>query len=499
MTITPTLKKRYSSDKHGIINIRITQDRKSQYISTKIQLHERYWNSNKKEVRSNHPNPNNLNELIERTIEKIKKERKLSDDPIPVTNNKKSFSEYFFSYLDYLTRNEKLGTLKKYNTSYQHLLGFQKKNLKNNTLFSDIDYKWIVSFNEYLNLKGLKTNTRNNYLKCSQKLYNQSLKEKHFRTYENPFNHFKFKRESVDKRRLSYGDVQIMTSIKLNKGSLVYNIRNLFLIQIYAQGLRVSDLFTLKYNNIYFDDTFSRINFFQFKTKRRHSIQLSMYLTKLICYYINPEYNRFHTTDKYELTWGKNEYYYTLSGLDRQLKRVREESLKKGDNNWEKLSNKIGDIRSAIYTKELKIIKEYSSKNPNKFIVPYLDETLLKEIEFNENVRLTKRQYNHIQSRITVYNRGLKKLGDSIGTNVRLTSHVARHTYTNLMLEISTDVYSISKSLGHSNLSITESYLKDFDIEKVDGDNSKLFRRMNLQQTALSPSTTSSKEKKDRI
>ena len=48
-----------------------------------------------------------------------------------------------------------------------------------------------------------------------------------------------------------------------------------------------------------------------------------------------------------------------------------------------------------------------------------------------------------------------------------------------------TDVYSISKSLGHSNLSITENYLNDFERVKVDGDNTELFRMMNLSKTIL--------------
>jgi hypothetical protein len=54
-----------------------------------------------------------------------------------------------------------------------------------------------------------------------------------------------------------------------------------------------------------------------------------------------------------------------------------------------------------------------------------------------------------------------------------------------LLLSVNTDVYSISKSLGHSNLSITENYLNDFDKDKVDGDNTEMFRMMNLSRMAL--------------
>jgi site-specific recombinase XerD len=84
-----------------------------------------------------------------------------------------------------------------------------------------------------------------------------------------------------------------------------------------------------------------------------------------------------------------------------------------------------------------------------------------------------------------MYNRDLKKLEPYTNTIIRLTSHTPRHTYTNLLLSNNTDVYSISKSLGHSKLSITESYLNDFDINKIDSDNTELFRMINLNKLSL--------------
>ena len=91
------------------------------------------------------------------------------------------------------------------------------------------------------------------------------------------------------------------------------------------------------------------------------------------------------------------------------------------------------------------------------------------------------------QSRIVVYNRNLKRLEGFTGTTIRITSHTPRHTYTNLLLKNNADVYSISKGLGHSKLSITENYLNDFDIERVDNDNTELFRRINLTKAPAPP------------
>ena len=54
----------------------------------------------------------------------------------------------------------------------------------------------------------------------------------------------------------------------------------------------------------------------------------------------------------------------------------------------------------------------------------------------------------------------------SIGENI--SSHSARYTFVNLLLEKNTNIYLISKALGHSNLGITERYIKrNFGAEKL--------------------------------
>lgn len=55
------------------------------------------------------------------------------------------------------------------------------------------------------------------------------------------------------------------------------------------------------------------------------------------------------------------------------------------------------------------------------------------------------------------YNRYLKVLGDSCGLKQNLTTHLGRHTYATLLLNSGVDMKTISKSLGHSSMKITES------------------------------------------
>jgi len=72
-TFTPCLKKKFSKNKEGIINIRVTENRKSKYFSIQETINEDYWNHKRCEVKAKHPQSEMINIRINQKIEELKK------------------------------------------------------------------------------------------------------------------------------------------------------------------------------------------------------------------------------------------------------------------------------------------------------------------------------------------------------------------------------------------------------------------------------------------
>jgi len=67
------------------------------------------------------------------------------------------------------------------------------------------------------------------------------------------------------------------------------------------------------------------------------------------------------------------------------------------------------------------------------------------------------------EARTTIVNKYLKKLAEAAGIEKKITSHTARHSAACAMYEEWKDIHRVKRYLGHSSVTITETYLRSME------------------------------------
>lgn len=107
--------------------------------------------------------------------------------------------------------------------------------------------------------------------------------------------------------------------------------------------------------------------------------------------------------------------------------------------------------------KEIKdIILRWGNKtlNPNDYVFPVLTPGLSPS-------QIKDRTKDFIKS----VNAGLKKVGEKLKLDVKLTTYTARHTFATMALRKGASKEFIQDALGHTSMMTTESYLAGFDVD----------------------------------
>ena len=118
-----------------------------------------------------------------------------------------------------------------------------------------------------------------------------------------------------------------------------------------------------------------------------------------------------------------------------------------------------------------KVLDYYLNKGHNtSYLFPVIlsDELSPLQIENRKHKTLKK------------FNKELKELAKLANVAKNVCSYTLRHSYATNLKQLGVSTEKISESLGHSNVDITNSYLKDFETEEIDLANEKLLDFNNI-------------------
>ena len=126
---------------------------------------------------------------------------------------------------------------------------------------------------------------------------------------------------------------------------------------------------------------------------------------------------------------------------------------------------KTGRPLSVTLTSEaMAILKKYMDRDSSS---PYLFPLL-------NSREGTKEAYHEYQLALRNFNRQLMLLGEMLGLGDKLSSYTARHTWATTAYYCEIHPGVISEAMGHSSITVTETYLKPFQNKKIDEANKKV-------------------------
>jgi integrase/recombinase XerD len=151
------------------------------------------------------------------------------------------------------------------------------------------------------------------------------------------------------------------------------------------------------------------------------------------------------------------------------------------DGRLEYSMNKTGKIKSIkLLPQALKILSLYQAKKETDYIFPFLDNNATySKLVSPEDLKkaspeLLTHLFNKIESQISLYNRSLKIIAFKSKIKKKVSSHIARHSFAEIARN-KVSIYEIQKMLGHTNIKITEGYLKSLNDNEMDNAMEEVF------------------------
>lgn len=428
-----------------------------------------------------------LNQLFEKKKNEIVKQHPMLElEKKKKPSSKISYAEYFES--DFQLRQIKKNTMDKYTSSKNNFIQFLHEVYERKDIFfNQFSNEVIKKYQLWLKKEGSWADSTQGKFKSNLRtIINAAIEDELISVVDNRmFSGISFEKAKNNTIYMNKKQVQNLISLNLTPFSNLEKAQNSLKLQLLLQGIRVSDLLLLRFKNI--DLETNRVNIVSKKNNKKIIIyldfSLKIHLYKSLLYHLlNPSsiYNirvesnpilrsKISDIDKNILKYEDIQIDYFIKKRKKELEKAKEHIAE-----LELIKIQINNDFKTLHHECLLFISD-------EFIVPWLDSHKFKNFSLS---KITDNHERYIKSATTNYNNSLVDLQKIakivLKDNASLRSHIMRHTWANLALDSpNSDIYSISKALGHSSLTETERYLRDFDDLKV----KELSERINMDFT----------------
>lgn len=240
----------------------VTKDGKRKYVAIGLSCHPDLWNFQKNEPKRNHPQRLEFETIIRKRIAEVQDkalDMKMTDKEFTPESlvmmvqkpkgNGDTFA-FFDEVIDQQIQQKKIGNAKVYRDTKRVLQAYLGK--RKSIQLTDIDHGFLNRLESHFRSKDMADTTISLYFRTLRAVLNKARQERMIPPGHYPFAEFKVSKfdTRTRKRAITKEDVRKIEAVDVSNNLKVQLAKDIFLFSYYCQGINLTDIAYLRWNNI---------------------------------------------------------------------------------------------------------------------------------------------------------------------------------------------------------------------------------------------------------